>query len=201
MTSRARLARVDLVAAIAASPLACASTRAIERRADTRWAALLVLTAAGSCRSPGAGGARSPCAPGVLGVFVFEDVFVTVASSRSTPSSRRARWLIYGGGAYTDGPARAGRAGDRRRRRSGSIQATFGAGEASGDYVFPSRSSLVSGCRRAPCARRTRLTEELHEAALARRGGARGAGRARRSPSERRRIAREMHDVVAHRSA
>jgi signal transduction histidine kinase len=65
------------------------------------------------------------------------------------------------------------------------------------DYLFPSAVVLISWlCGRALRARAL-LTEELHEAAI--RAEEAHAGEAQRATAEeRRRIAREMHDVVAH---
>ena len=70
-----------------------------------------------------------------------------------------------------------------------------------GDYIFPDRLRRVIAWLAGRAVRtRTRLTEELHEAAV-RAEEAHEAGAARAAAEERRRIAREMHDVVAHASA
>jgi signal transduction histidine kinase len=65
------------------------------------------------------------------------------------------------------------------------------------DYLFPSAVVLIAWlCGRAVRARAL-LTEELHEAAI-RAEEAHEADAQRAMAEERRRIAREMHDVVAH---
>jgi signal transduction histidine kinase len=66
-----------------------------------------------------------------------------------------------------------------------------------GDYFFPGMFAVIAWlCGRAVRVH-TRLTEELHEAAVrAREAGEEHARSA--VAAERRRIAREMHDVVAH---
>jgi signal transduction histidine kinase len=65
------------------------------------------------------------------------------------------------------------------------------------DYIFPSTVALIAWlCGRAVRARAL-LTEELHEAAI-RAEEAHDAEAQRAMAEERRRIAREMHDVVAH---
>ena len=65
------------------------------------------------------------------------------------------------------------------------------------DYVFPLAFSLVAYLAGRGVRTRTRLTEELHEAAV-RAQEAHEHDVARAAGDERRRIAREMHDVVAH---
>jgi signal transduction histidine kinase len=65
------------------------------------------------------------------------------------------------------------------------------------DYVFPTAFALVAWLAGRGLRTRSRLTEELHEAAVqAQEAHERDAARA--AAEERRRIAREMHDVVAH---
>jgi signal transduction histidine kinase len=65
------------------------------------------------------------------------------------------------------------------------------------DFVFPTSFVLVAWLAGRGLRTRTRLTEELHEAA-ARAQEAHELQVARAAADERRRIAREMHDVVAH---
>jgi signal transduction histidine kinase len=65
------------------------------------------------------------------------------------------------------------------------------------DYVFPTAFVLVAWLAGRGLRTRTRLTEELHEAAV-RAQEAHEEEIARAAADERRRIAREMHDVVAH---
>jgi signal transduction histidine kinase len=65
------------------------------------------------------------------------------------------------------------------------------------DYVFPTAFVLVAWLAGRGLRTRARLTEELHEAA-AQAQEAHEREIARAASEERRRIAREMHDVVAH---
>jgi signal transduction histidine kinase len=65
------------------------------------------------------------------------------------------------------------------------------------DYVFPAAFALIAWLAGRGVRTRTRLTEELHEAAV-RAQEAHEEEAARGAAAERRRIAREMHDVVAH---
>jgi signal transduction histidine kinase len=65
------------------------------------------------------------------------------------------------------------------------------------DYVFPPMFALIAWLAGRGLRTRARLTEELHEAAV-RAQEAHEHEIARAEADERRRIAREMHDVVAH---
>ena len=65
------------------------------------------------------------------------------------------------------------------------------------DYIFPTAFVLIAWLAGRGVRTRTRLTEELHEAAV-RAQEAHEEEVARAAADERRRIAREMHDVVAH---
>jgi signal transduction histidine kinase len=65
------------------------------------------------------------------------------------------------------------------------------------DYLFPTAFVLIAWLAGRGVRTRTRLTEELHEAAV-RAKEAHDEVLARAAADERRRIAREMHDVVAH---
>jgi signal transduction histidine kinase len=65
------------------------------------------------------------------------------------------------------------------------------------DYIFPTAFALIAWLAGRGLRTRSQLTEELHEAAVqAQEAHERDAARA--AVEERRRIAREMHDVVAH---
>jgi signal transduction histidine kinase len=65
------------------------------------------------------------------------------------------------------------------------------------DYVFPTAFALIAWLAGRGIRTRARITEELHEAAVrAQEEHERDAAQA--AAEERRRIAREMHDVVAH---
>jgi signal transduction histidine kinase len=70
-------------------------------------------------------------------------------------------------------------------------------GMTTSDYVFPSTVALISWLAGRTIRARSLLTEELHEAAV-RAEEAHEAEAQRAMAEERRRIAREMHDVVAH---
>jgi signal transduction histidine kinase len=65
------------------------------------------------------------------------------------------------------------------------------------DFLFPTAFSLVAWVMGRSVRTRSQLTEELHEAAI-RAEEAHEEELARAAAEERRRIAREMHDVVAH---
>jgi signal transduction histidine kinase len=65
------------------------------------------------------------------------------------------------------------------------------------DFIFPAAFVLIAWLAGRGVRTRTRLTEELHEAAV-RAKEAHDEEVARAAADERRRIAREMHDVVAH---
>jgi signal transduction histidine kinase len=65
------------------------------------------------------------------------------------------------------------------------------------DYIFPTAFVLIAWLAGRGVRTRTRLTEELHEAAVQAQE-AHEEEVARAAADERRRIAREMHDVVAH---
>jgi signal transduction histidine kinase len=66
-----------------------------------------------------------------------------------------------------------------------------------GDYIFPTSFGAIAWLAGRAVRTRTRLTEELHEAAV-REQEAHELQALRAAAEERRRIAREMHDVVAH---
>jgi signal transduction histidine kinase len=102
----------------------------------------------------------------------------------------------YGAGAYADG----------RRALAGlgacvlgmaSVQATFPGAIKPGEIVWACAIVTAAWLAGRAVRTRTRLTEELHEAAL-HAEDAREAGTRAAVAEERRRIAREMHDIVAH---
>jgi signal transduction histidine kinase len=66
-----------------------------------------------------------------------------------------------------------------------------------GDYFFPSAFFVICWLAGRAIRARTLLTEELHEAAVRAREAHEEEAR-RATADERRRIAREMHDIVAH---
>jgi signal transduction histidine kinase len=102
----------------------------------------------------------------------------------------------YGAGAYADG----------RRAFAGlgacvlgmaSVQATFAGPVKAGEIVWTCAIVTAAWLVGRVVRTRTRLTEELHEAALHAEEAREAATRAAVA-EERRRIAREMHDIVAH---
>ena len=192
MTSTARLARIDLVAGIGLA-IACGIDAAFG--APEHAVAATILTAAAVL--PVAWRRRRPLTVlgWMLGVFVFENVFVTSVQPFNSVLAAVAM-AIYGGGAYTDGRrAFAGLA--IAAVGMGSIQATFGGPVKVGEIVWFVTLSLVFWLLARAVRTRTRLTEALHESAL-RAEEAREAEAERAVAEERRRIAREMHDIVAH---
>jgi signal transduction histidine kinase len=192
VTSTARLARIDLVAGIGLA-IVCSIDAAFG--AGEHAAAATILTAAAVL--PVAWRRRRPLTvlAWMLGVFVFENVFVTSVQPFNTVLAAVAM-AIYGGGAYTDGRrAFAGLA--IAAVGMGSIQATFGGPVKVGEIVWLVTLSLVFWLLARAVRTRTRLTEALHETAL-QAEEAREAAAERAVAEERRRIAREMHDIVAH---
>jgi signal transduction histidine kinase len=80
---------------------------------------------------------------------------------------------------------------------AGICGVNLGTHATTSDYLFPSAVALISWLAGRTIRARTLLTEELHEAAV-RAEEAHAAEAHRAMAEERRRIAREMHDVVAH---
>jgi signal transduction histidine kinase len=78
----------------------------------------------------------------------------------------------------------------------GGVAATF-TDPVFSDFIFPPAFALIAWLAGRGVRTRTRLTEELHEAAVQAQE-AHEEEAARAAADERRRIAREMHDVVAH---
>jgi signal transduction histidine kinase len=70
-------------------------------------------------------------------------------------------------------------------------------GQHGADFLFPTAFSVIAWVMGRTVRTRSQLTEELHEAAV-RAEEAHEEELARVAAEERRRIAREMHDVVAH---
>jgi signal transduction histidine kinase len=106
-----------------------------------------------------------------------------------------ALFIGYAMGAYTDG----------REARVAPLVILVGVLAVTGtweesvftDYLFPTAFVLIAWLAGRGVRTRTRLTEELHEAAV-RAQEAHEEEVARAAADERRRIARELHDVVAH---
>ena len=102
----------------------------------------------------------------------------------------------YGGGAYARRPARP--TPRLAIMVAGVLTVTLlSPSQIVGDYIFPTAFAAISWLAGRAVRTRTRLTEELHEAAV-REQEARELEAQRAAADERRRIAREMHDVVAH---
>ena len=80
---------------------------------------------------------------------------------------------------------------------AGICGVNLGTHATTSDYLFPSAVVFIAWLSGRAVRARALLTEELHEAAI-RAEEAHGAEAQRAMAEERRRIAREMHDVVAH---
>jgi signal transduction histidine kinase len=137
-----------------------------------------------------------PVAAGVVMYATWILSNVLIASLEPLQSPLIAVLVIsYAMGAHTDGrEARlapfvilAGMTG---------VVATF-PDPVSTDFIFPTAFALVAWLAGRGLRTRTRLTEELHEAAVQAQE-AHEVEAVRAAADERRRIAREMHDVVAH---
>jgi signal transduction histidine kinase len=103
--------------------------------------------------------------------------------------------FAYGAGAYADG--RTAYLGLLVMVCGVFAVTTLSPTKVAGDYIFPTAFALVAWLSGRALRTRTQLTEELHEAAL-REQEAHERAAAVAASDERRRIAREMHDVVAH---
>jgi signal transduction histidine kinase len=77
------------------------------------------------------------------------------------------------------------------------VNVTAAAAMGVGDYLFPCGLALISWLAGRATRHRARLAAELHEAAV-RAEEEREAHRSAAVADERRRVAREMHDIVAH---
>ncbi|MGZ4270082.1 MAG: sensor histidine kinase [Solirubrobacteraceae bacterium] len=192
MTSTARLERIDL--AVGAGLAIAVAVEALVR-APSHPVVAAILSAAAVL--PVAWRRRYPLGvlAWLLGMFVFENLVVSSVESLGLVLGAVAM-AIYGGGAYTDG-RRAGAGLAIAAVGMGSVQATFGGRVQLGEIVWLVVISLVFWLLARAVRTRTRLTEELHENAL-RAEEAREAEAERAVAEERRRIAREMHDIVAH---
>jgi signal transduction histidine kinase len=130
----------------------------------------------------------------VVASVLAMQAFLTTAEDLFIPFLG-AMLLGYGGGAYA-----AGRKGLLCLAiLLGAILTVSAMSETQlvGDYIFPTSFGLIWWLAGRAVRTRTQLTAELHEAAV-RAQEAREAEGARAAAEERRRIAREMHDVVAH---
>ena len=130
----------------------------------------------------------------VVGSVVTEAALLTDTTAYFVPFIG-VLLFAYGAGAYADG-ARAYLG--LLVMAAGVLTVTaLSPNQVAGDYIFPTAFAAVSWLSGRALRTRTRLTEELHEAAL-REEEAHEQAALRAAADERRRIAREMHDVVAH---
>ena len=130
----------------------------------------------------------------VIGSVVAESALLTDATRYFVPFLS-AMLFSYSAGAYLDGRiAYVGLA----IMVGGILTVTMlSPSQIAGDYIFPTSFGAVAWLAGRGVRTRTRLTEELHEAAL-REQEAHELQALRAASDERRRLAREMHDVVAH---
>ena len=130
----------------------------------------------------------------VIGSVIAESALLTDATRYFVPFLS-AMLFSYSAGAYLEGRiAYVGLA----IMAGGILTVTMlSPAQIAGDYIFPTSFGAISWLAGRGVRTRTRLTEELHEAAL-REEEAHELQALRAASDERRRLAREMHDVVAH---
>jgi len=130
----------------------------------------------------------------VIGSVVAESALLTDATRYFVPFLS-AMLFSYSAGAYLEGRrAYAGLA----VMVGGILMVTvLSPSQILGDYLFPTSFGAIGWLAGRGVRTRTQLTEELHEAAL-REQEAHELQVLRAAADERRRIARELHDVVAH---
>ena len=130
----------------------------------------------------------------MLGCWIFMNVFLTEVEPLQIPLVG-VLLISYAAGAYATGWAAVAApfviAGGMT-----AVVASFDE-QVFTDFVFPTGFALVAWVAGRGLSTRARLTEELHEASV-RAQEAHEEEIARAAADERRRIAREMHDVVAH---
>ena len=130
----------------------------------------------------------------VIAAVVAESALLTDATRYFVPFLS-AMLFSYSAGAYLEG--RLGYVG-LAIMAGGILTVTMlSPTQILGDYIFPTSFGAIGWLAGRAVRTRTRLTEELHEAAL-REQEAHELQALRAAADERRRIAREMHDVVAH---
>jgi signal transduction histidine kinase len=130
----------------------------------------------------------------MLGCWVFMNLFLSEVEPLQVPLAG-VLFMAYAMGAYTTGRA-ALAAPFVLAVGMTAVVASFEE-QVFTDYVFPTGFTLVAWLAGRGLSTRARLTEELHEASVRARE-AHEEEVARAAADERRRIAREMHDVVAH---
>ena len=163
--------------------------------AAERPLAMAIAPGSPTRRSPGAARARSRPRRDVRDCWTFTNLVLTRARAAPAPARRGAVHQLRAG-AYTSGRAARRRAVRDRRRHDRGRRRRFDEQVVHRLHV-PDRLRAGRLARRPRLRTRTRLTEELHEAAVQAQE-AHEAEIARAAADERRRIAREMHDVVAH---
>jgi signal transduction histidine kinase len=162
--------------------------------------------------------ARTDLEPTALSAAVMAVGYLTLLWRRSRPVTAAAvmfaAWILFNlAGDDVDslqGPFFAGllisyAAGAYSERRAAALVILVGVlgivqtwdEQVFTDYLFPTAFMLIAWLAGRGVRTRTRLTEELHEAAVQAQE-AHEEEIARAAADERRRIAREMHDVVAH---
>ena len=134
-------------------------------------------------------------AAAMLGCWIFMNAFLSSLQPLQTPLVG-VLLAGYAAGAYTKGRS-AGAAPFVLVGGMLAVVSTFHQHQSLSDYVFPTGFVVVAWLAGRGLSTRARLTEELHEAAV-RAQEAHEQEVARAAADERRRIAREMHDVVAH---
>jgi signal transduction histidine kinase len=162
---------------------------------DGASTALLLLAAVGYT-GPFAFRRQHPLAAAlfVATSVVAESALLTDATRYIVPFMG-ALLMTYSTGAYAEG--RRGYAGLALMVAAIFTVSALAADQVAGDYVFPATFGAVAWLAGRAVRTRSQLTEELHEAAL-REQEAHELQALRAAADERRRLAREMHDVVAH---
>jgi signal transduction histidine kinase len=130
----------------------------------------------------------------MFGSWIFTNVFIGQLHDLQVPLIA-VLTMCYAMGAYTTG-------GDALAAPFVILAGMLGVilsfdNQVLTDYIFPTAFALIAWLAGRGLRTRSQLTEELHEAAV-RAQEAHEHDAARAAAEERRRIAREMHDVVAH---
>ena len=157
--------------------------------------ALLMLAAAGYTLPLAFRRLRPVTAVAVVAASVVIESALLTDTTRYFFPFVGAMVFSYSAGAYVDG--RKAHAGLAIMTGAILIVTLLSPSQIVGDFIFPTAFGFISWLAGRAVRTRTRLTEELHEAAL-REQEAHAQEAQRAAADERRRIAREMHDVVAH---
>ena len=131
----------------------------------------------------------------IFGLWIFANVALTDVEAAPDAARRGAGHRLRDGRVHQR-PRGQGRAVRRCSSAMLGVTATFDESVFT-DFVFPTAFVLIAWLAGRGVSTRTRLTEELHEAAVQAKES-HDEELARAAAEERRRIAREMHDVVAH---